>query len=102
MKLLILFKCRIFSFLSFPGYFNKSSGISKQIVSDACVCLPRSLHPHIFQANPSQTDGISGEKTELLHSEITSPVVCDKSCLSFIIMTIRTKQFKLIWLIALI
>lgn len=67
------------------------------------VCLPHSLHPHIFQTNLSQADGISGEKTEVLSSEITSSVVCDKELsLSFIIKTIRIKRFKLIWLIALI
>lgn len=83
MKLLILFKCRnIFPFFPPQAILIKASGISKQIVSDVCVCLPHSLHPHIFQANPSQIDGISGEKTELLSSEITPLVVCDKSCLS--------------------
>lgn len=96
MKWPVLFKCRIF-FPFFPPQtiLIKASSISKQIVSDVCVCLPHSLHPHIFQANPSQIDGISGKKTELLSSEITSPVVCDKNLpLSFIIKAIRIKQFK--------
>lgn len=86
-----------FPFFPPQAILIKASGISKQIVSDVCVCLPHSLHPHIFQANLSQVDGISGEKTEALSSEIISSVVCDKELsLSFIIKAIRIKRFKLI------
>lgn len=82
MKLLVFSNTGFFPFFLPQAILIKATGISKQILSDVCVCLPHFQHPHILQASPSQIDGISGEKTELLSSEIPSPVVCDKICLS--------------------